>query len=787
MAKIKNKKKVFLITFWTLFALPILILTVIFILISNGKLGYMPSFEQLENPKSRLASEVISEDGVVLGSYYVENRTFIDFKDISPALIDALIATEDIRFYNHSAIDARGLARVFVKTLILGQSSAGGGSTITQQLAKNLFPRDTATYSTKLGRNISLIHSKLKEWVTAVKLEKSYTKNEIITLYLNQFDFLYHAVGIKSAAKVYFNTSPDSLALAESAMLVGMVKNPSYFNPIRRPEISINRRNVVLSQMQKYGFITEEVYDSVSQEPLVIDYQRVSHDEGLATYFREYLRLMLNANEPQRRNFFTYAQYQEDSLQWVMNPLYGWCKKNLKPDGNPYNLYTDGIKIYTTVNSRMQKYAEESINDHLSKQLQPAFFKEKSNRRRAPFSNDLTSKEIESILNSAKTRSPRYRSLRNTGISADSIDAIFNEPVPMTIFTWAGEKDTLLSPMDSIRYFKFFLRSGFMAMDPKTGYVKAYAGGPDYKYFKYDPVKLQKRQVGSTIKPFLYTLAMQEGLDPCMKVPNVPTTFEVNDTTWTPKNSGSSDYEGKMVSLKWGLANSVNWISAWVMKRFNPYAVIDVMKKMGVTSYLDPVPSLVLGTSDISLYEMVGAYSTYANQGVYTEPIFVTKIEDKNGNVISIFQPHRVDAISESTAYLMLKLMMAVANEGTAIRLRLTYELDNDIAAKTGTTQNHSDGWFIGVTPNLSGGVWTGAEDRSVHFDGITMGQGANMALPIWATFMQKVYADEKLNIEKESFEFPEEFEGVAACDQVEQSNIENPQNNRFYDNLEIR
>ncbi|HYX07210.1 MAG TPA: transglycosylase domain-containing protein [Bacteroidales bacterium] len=765
MAKIKNKKKLFLRIFWTLIAFPFVLLIILLSLISTDNLGFMPTFEDLENPKSNLATELISEDDQVLGRVYYQNRTYTDYDEISPNVIDALVATEDVRFYSHSGIDIRGLARVFFKTILMGEERSGGGSTITQQLAKNLFPRDTTTYNLGFTRNVSLVIAKLKEWVTAVKLEKSYTKQEILTMYLNQFDFLYHAVGIGSAAKIYFNTTPDSLTLDQAATLVGMVKNPSYYNPVRRPEVALYRRNIVLSQMLKYDYISEPVFDSVANVQMETDFQRISHNEGLAKYFREQIRLMMIAHKPERKNYFTYEQFKEDSILWATNPLYGWCDKNLKPDGTPYDLYRDGLRIYTTINSKMQQFAETAIADHLGDYLQPAFNKEKKGRSKAPFSNDLTKQEINHIMDITMRRTDRYRKLRREGKSKDSITRIFNTPVPMTIFSWSGDKDTVMSPMDSLRYYKFFLHAGFMSINPHNGHIMAYAGAPDFKYFKYDPVRVQKRQVGSTVKPFLYTLAMQEGYSPCYKVANVATTFEVNDTTWTPKNSGDSEYEGKMVTLKWGLANSVNWISAWVMKQFNPHAVIEIMHKMGIKSYLDPVPSLVLGTSDISLYEMVSAYGTFANKGVHVEPLMVTKIEDKHGNVISQFMPNKQEAINEQTAFLMLNLMQAVVNEGTGIRLRYLYHFDNEIAGKTGTTQNHSDGWFMGVTPDLVSGVWVGGEDRSIHFDEIGMGQGANMALPIWAKYMQKVYNDStEVGIYKRPFDKPANFNVNLDC-----------------------
>lgn len=728
----------------------------VFILISAELFGPMPSFEELENPKSNLASEVISEDHKVLGTYYIQNRTFVSFENLSPNVVKALLATEDIRFYRHSGIDARGLGRVFVKTLLLGNREAGGGSTITQQLAKNLFPRDTTYHSFFLSKFTHLAISKFKEWVTAVKLEKNYTKNEILAMYLNVVEFGSNSYGIKSAAKTFFNTSPDSLKIEQAALLVGLVNAPTKYSPVRNPKRSLERRNFVLSQMNKYGLLSDHGYDSLVKLPLKLKFKLQDQNVGLGTYFRETLRQILNANKPERENYFDYSSYKEDSIQWVNSPIYGWCNKNIKPDGTPYNLYRDGLKIYTTINSKMQLYAEQAVEKHLGRFLQPEFDYEQRNLGYRLFDKKLTNEQIKSIILHAMKQTERYRVLRNKGVSTDSIYACFNKKVPMTIFTWKGERDTIMSPLDSIKHYKRYFRAGFMAMNPHTGCVKAYVGGPNYKYFKYDQVLQGKRQVGSTIKPFLYTLAMQEGYKPCYKVPNVPQTFVervrtkdgvVKDSSWTPKNSGQTKYDGKEVTLKWGLANSVNNISAWLIKQFTPQAVSDIIKKMGVTSKIAAVNSVFLGTSEISLSEMVGAYSTFANKGVHVDPLMITRIEDKNGNVLATFSPQKSEAISEQTAYLMITLLEGVVNQGTAYRLRSNYELPGPIAGKTGTTDKHADGWFMGILPNLVAGVWVGAEDRSVHFDNIRLGQGASMALPIYALFLDKVYKDGRLGI----------------------------------------
>jgi len=748
MARKKLDPKIkFRLWLWGSIISAFLFITLLFILISSEVFGPMPTFEELENPKSNLASEVISEDHKVLGTYFIQNRTFVSFDKISPNVIMALIATEDIRFSNHSGIDARGLARVFFKTLLMGNREAGGGSTITQQLAKNLFPRDTVYHSFFVSRFAHLGIAKLKEWITSVKLEKNYTKNEILAMYLNVVEFGGNSFGIKSAAKTFFNTSPDSLKLEQAAVLVGLVNAPTRYSPVRNPERSLARRNFVLSQMYKYEFLTKHKYDSLVRIPLKVNYKVQDHNVGLGTYFRETLRQILIAPKPEPRYYFTRDLYVEDSLQWANNPLYGWCNKNLKPDGTPYNIYRDGLKIYTTINSRMQQFAEEAVVLHLGKNLQLEFDYEQKHLGNRLFDPKVTNEQIKSIILHAMKQTERYRSLRNKGVSDDSIYAIFNTKARMTIFTWKGEMDTTMTPLDSIKHYKRFFRAGFMAMNPHNGFIKAYVGGPNYKHFKYDQVLQGKRQVGSTIKPFLYTLAMQEGYSPCYKVPNVPQTFAEGDSTWTPRNSGSSKYDGKMVTLKWGLANSVNNISAWLIKQFTPQAVADIIKKMGVSSKIQAVNSVMLGTSEIPLYEMVGAYSTLANKGVHVEPLMVTKIEDKNGNVLESFSPQKNEAISEQTAYLMINLLEGVVNNGTGMSLRYHYELPGPIAGKTGTTQNHADGWFMGMLPNLVTGTWVGAEDRSVHFQGIHLGQGAAMALPIYALFLEKVYKDARLGI----------------------------------------
>jgi penicillin-binding protein 1A len=766
-----NRK--YLIWFWTLFILPFIIVIILFFLISNGKLGPMPSFRELENPEYNLAAEVYSEDGVLLGKISIENRTWTDYNDLSPYLIDALIATEDIRYYRHSGIDIRGLGRVIVRTVVLGQKT-GGGSTITQQLAKQLYPRDTARTS-GFVKKIKIGVSKFKEWQTAVKLENRYTKEEIIAMYLNKYDFLYQAIGIKSAARVYFNTTPDSLNIQQAAVIIGMLKNSSAYNPYKYPGRMLQRRNIVLSQMAKYGYINPDVADSVKQLPIELDFTPEDHNSGPATYLREYLRLIMRKPEPDRSKYERESSYEDALWDWENNPLYGWCNKNKRPDGSNYDIYKDGLKIYTTINSKMQQYAEEAVKEHLSKEVQPDFYKRAKGFRNPPYSNDLTKKEVEDLIMRSVKESDRYYALKARKVPDDSIMLAFNTKVPMKVFSWKGERDTIMTPYDSVRYYKFFVRSSFLVEDPHNGYVKAYVGGPDFRYFKWDAVTQQRKQVGSTIKPFLYTIAMQNGYTPCDEVENIPRSFDLpgDSVPWIPRSSGPKEYHGKMVTLKWGLAQSENYISAWLMQQFRPAAVTDLMKKMGVRSFIDPVPSIFLGTSDIKLEEMVGAYGTYANKGVYTRPMYVTRIEDKNGNVISKFTPRIEEVLSDEQAYLMLDLLQGVVLTGSGNRLRREpYFLMNQIGGKTGTTQNHANGWFMGVTPNLIGGVWSGWEDQSIHFETLSEGQGAQMALPVFGIFLRKVYNDPQFGImEADEFERPSNFNIEVDCDKVKREN----------------
>ena len=750
----------FFVIFWSVVLVGIIGVFVFFWLISAGKLGFMPTFEELENPNNRFASEVYFADGPIMNRYFEkENRKYIEYREIPQSVIDALIATEDVRFCDHSGVDVRGLFRV-AKGLLTANTSAGGGSTISQQLAKMLFPRESDLNVFELAIR------KFREWVIAVRLEKSYTKEEILTMYLNKYDFLNLAVGISSAADIYFQVPLDSLKVEQAAMLIGMAKNSSYYNPVRRPELTLNRRNVVLSQMYKYDKITREECDSLKKLPLGLNFKRVDHKEGLATYFREYLRLFMTANKPDRKRYRDLSQFRLDSVAWKTNPLYGWCKKNVKVDGSHYDLYSDGLKIYTTLDSRMQKYAEEAVREHLSQDLQPLFDKEKVKKHRPPFSNDMTPAEIEEVLDRSIRQSERYRVLSKQGMSFKEIRKTFDQPLKMQVFTWNGIRDTVMTPLDSIKHYKSFFRSGFMVMQPQTGYIKAYVGGPDYRYFMYDMVSAGKRQVGSTIKPILYTLAMQEGLGPCDKVPNIPQTFILpTGEPWSAR--GGTKRQGEMVTLRWGLANSENNISAWVLKQFTPEAVAQMAHKMGITSFIDPVPSVFLGTAEITVKEMVAAYSIFANKGVYNSPLPVYRIEDKYGNVLQEFRPESREVITENTAYLMCNLLEGVVTGGTGVRLRYKYKLMNPMGGKTGTTQKHADGWFMGVTPDLVGGVWVGAEDRSIHFQNLANGQGASMALPIWAKFLLKAYADPRLKMSDRPFDRPAGINKRLDCDET--------------------
>ena len=704
---------------------PVFIIILFIFLVGFGVFGSLPKVDELLNPKNNLATIVYSGDMKILGKYYSENRVNVAFEKIDKDVVNALIATEDVRYYEHNGVDFKALLRSFFGVFTGG--NRGGGSTISQQLAKMMFPRE------RLNK-LELVVRKLKEWIIATQLEKYYTKDEILALYLNKFDFLNLAVGIKSAAQIYFNSNQDSLKIEQAAMLVGMAKNPSLFNPIRHNEICLKRRNVVLNQLVKYGYLSSLKYDSLKVLPLGLSFRPEDHNDGLAPYFREYLRDVFLKN---------------------------WCKSHINSETEaPYNIYKDGLKIYTTIDSRMQNYAEEAVYDHMN-DLQKMFSKECLNKKNAPFAWNVSKQEIEGIMNSSVKISDRYRQLKEDGLSHEKIIEIFHKPVPMRVYSLRGDIDTILSPYDSIKYYKSFLQTGFMAMEPQTGYVKAWVGGINHKYFKYDHVKVSKRQVGSTFKPFVYALAIQEGLSPCHQVPNIRTCINMPDgKDWCPDNSDGLKGTGQMITLRRALALSVNYVTAWIMKQYGPHAVVNLVKRLGVTSQIPEVPSICLGTADISVFEMVAANSTFANKGTYIQPTFISRIEDKNGKVLEEFIPNSNEVFSEEKAYTMIQLMRGVVQEGTGSRLRgAKYKLNNQIAGKTGTTQHNADGWFIGLTPELAAGCWVGGEDRSIHFNSIIEGQGASMALPIWGKFFVKVYADKSIKLSMSDFTKPKNLD----------------------------
>jgi len=731
-----------------------------FVAIWYGWIGYMPPISELQNPINRFATQVYSADGKVIGTWNEnrENRVCIPYNTLSPHLVHALVATEDIRFYDHSGIDFFALGRAFIKRGLLGRASAGGGSTITQQLAKQL-------YSEKAHSTLERLLQKPIEWVIAVKLERHYTKEEIIALYLNYFDFLHNAVGIKTAANTYFNKEPKDLNVTEAATLIGLCKNPSFFNPVRYPDRSKERRNVVLAQMVKAGYLSDAECSQYAEEPLALNFHRTDHKDGTATYFREFLRQYLMAKRPDKSNYpeWNKSQYVYDSIAWVNDPLYGWCNKNTKKNGEPYNIYTDGLKVYTSIDSRMQQYAEDAVYRHLARFLQPAFSKENRLKPNAPFTNQLTAAQVRSILNRSITQSDRYRNMKAAGYSEEEIRKAFRTPTDMAVFTYHGDIDTVMTPLDSIRYYKSFLRTGFVSMDPKNGLVKAYVGGMDFTHFQYDMATEGRRQVGSTIKPFLYSLAMENGFSPCDEAPNVQQTYTVAGRSWTPRNTSRSRY-GQMVTLKWGLAQSNNWISAYLMSKLNPQQFVGLLRSYGFYNPdIHPSLALALGPCEASVCEMVSAYTVFANHGIRCAPMFVTKIEDNEGNVIASFQPRMNEVISEASANKMLVELQAVVNEGTARRLRFKYNFKGEIGGKTGTTNRNSDAWFMGFTPELVSGCWVGGEDRDIHFDSMSMGQGATMALPIWAYFMQKVFADHRLGYtQSATFAIPNGFDPCA-------------------------
>ena len=743
----ENTRKKCVKWFWIIFSAPIALF--LFMLLLVWAFADIPSFAELENPDSKLATEVIADDGQILTTFHIENRSYVAFEDLSPYLVQAAVATEDVRFYSHSGIDFPSLGRVLVKTLLLSDSSQGGGSTITQQLAKTLYPRTDVSSRIPGFSKVKMVWIKLKEWITAVKLERDYTKNEILDMYLNAVFFGSSAYGVKAAAQTFFAKEPAELTVEESATLVGMVNKPTRYNPALHPDKSLSRRNFVISQMEKAGYLTKAESDSIQQVPITLSYQVQDHNSGLAPYFRDMLRSVMNAEKPVKSRYTYKEDYTADSLLWADDGIYGWLNKNRKPDGSQYNLDKDGLRIYTTINYKMQKYAEEAVAEHLGKNLQKSFERDLRSKKNKPFSNDVDKDTRDYVMKQARRWSDRYRLMKKEGASESEILKSFSVPVKMRLFAWnkKGYIDTTMTPDDSIRYYKSILRAGFMAMEPVTGQIKAYVGGPNYRYFKYDNVRQGKRQIGSTVKPFLYTLAMQSGMTPCTKVVNVPQTFIVGDNEWTPRSTDKDIWIGKTVTLKWGLTHSSNNISAYLMKQLGPEAMADMMRAMGIQSHIDAVPSLCVGPADLSLYEMVAAYNTFPSRGVYIAPQFVTRIEDSQGNVLGEFSNRKREAISEQTAYLMENLMQGVINNGTGARLRSVYQLKGEIAGKTGTTNDNADGWFIGYTPSITAGIWVGAEDRQVHFQALALGSGSNMALPIWGIFMKKVLKDGTLGI----------------------------------------
>lgn len=765
-----RQKKMFFMIFWSIIVFGFLCIFGIIFSINKGWIGYVPPIDELQNPKNKYASEIISSDGETLGTFYTarDNRINTSFCSISENLVHALIATEDERYYSHSGVDIKALFRVFFKRMILMQKGAGGGSTISQQLAKQLYsPQADNFFERALQKPI--------EWVIAVKLEKLYTKEEIITMYLNQFDFLNNAVGIQTASKVYFNTTPSELKIEEAATLIGMLQNPALYNPAsnKRKEQCIKRRNLVLSRMEKADYITEEERDSLKELPLTLKFNKVDHKLGIAPYFREYLRLTLTAKEPKKKNYNEwqlkpYGQYYLDSIEWANNPLYGFIEKHPKPDGSKYDIYKDGLKIYTTIDSRMQRYAEEAVEEHFT-ELQSKFFKSIKGKKTAPYASNTTEETIQSSLKRAMKQTDRYRAAKKNGLSNEEIEKEFNTPIDMMVFSYNGMIDTTMSPMDSIRYYKAFARCGVMSINPINGHVKAYVGGPNFSHFQYDMVNAGRRQVGSTVKPYLYSLAMSEGYWPCNTTVNQPITIynrdDINhERPFTPRNS-SKNRIGETVTLKWGLQNSNNWISAYVMSLVTPEALVRLMRSFGIKGFLDPVVAICLGSSEVTVAEMVDAYTVFPNKGIRTEPIYVTHIEDNYGNIIAEFSPITNEVLNEESTNKMLYMLQSVINEGTGIRVRYKYKFTAPAGGKTGTTNDNSDGWFIGFTPELVTGVWVGWEDRNIHFSNMADGQGASMSLPIWALYMNKVYGDSNLGYSStKQFDIPADFDPNGGC-----------------------
>ena len=796
--KRENSKTVQIVKWlWIVAMTPLVLLALMLTLTAVGAFGTMPSFEELENPKSNLATEVYADNGQVLGSFFVQNRSYVQYADLfpqdptqlvriaghdMPPIAAALVATEDARFYTHSGIDLVSLARVGVKTIALQRSSQGGGSTITQQLAKNLFPRGKRGEN-KIVRTLKLVVAKFKEWITALKLEYNYTKEEIVAMYLNTVEYGSNAFGIKSAATTFFGKTPAELNIQEAAVLVGVVNAPTRYSPVRNPENAIRRRNTVLKRIEAAGGITKAQYDSLAALPITLNYRPVSHNYGRATYFREMLRLTMNAQRPKRRNYYTTWDYEQACKEYDENPLIGWCHKNRKADGTAYDIYRDGLKIYTTINATMQEYAEASLQKQMQTVIQPTM--NRIFRENGELFQDITEEEKEAIIKRAMRNSDRFRNMKSAGMSDKEIYDSFEERCKMKIFTYGGELDTLLTPRDSILHHKGIMRASFVAMEPQTGYIKAYVGGPSFQYFKYDMAKQGKRQIGSTVKPFIYTFAIDHlGLTPCTMVPNLPVTIETAvGAAWSPKESVNVEYDGVLHPLRWGLAHSRNNYSAWVMKQAKqPEAVADFIHNMGILSFIDPVYALCVGTFESNVYEMVSAYSTFANEGVYTSPIFVTHIEDRQGNLISSFSSSSQDAISKESAYTMLTMMQNVITHGTGRRMVWGYDMQGvEIAGKTGTTNDNRDAWFMGITPKLVAGAWVGAEDQSITLG--RKGEGSVMALPIVGDFLRRVHNDPNIPINKsDKFVRPASWQAVECEDAETPASVEALKKDEFFD-----
>ena len=769
----QDKKRVVKIM-WGVTMFPVVAIFLMLTLAALGVFGRIPSFEELENPKSNLATEIYGDNGHVIGTFFIENRSYVQYEDLFPAdstrhltldghvvppVVAALISTEDARFRNHSGIDIPSLFRVGIRTIVLRDQSQGGGSTITQQLAKNLFPRDTVRNRSKVGRTMKLVQSKFKEWITALKLEHNYTKEEIAAMYLNTVGYGSNAYGIKSAASTFFGKSPEELNIQEAAVLVGVVNAPTRYSPILNYDNAVNRRNTVLSRMRSAGAISRHLCDSLSALPITLNYKPITHNSGEATYFREMLRQVMNAKRPTRRQYLTDWDYEQAVKEYDENPLYGWCLKNTKADGTPYNIYRDGLRIYTTINPAMQRYAEEAIQKQMETVIQPRM--DRQVKATGVLFQDTTPEEREGIIKRAMKNSDRYREMRKEGKDEKEIFASFDVKCKMKVFTFKGERDTVMTPRDSILHHKRIMRASFVAMDPRSGHVKAYVGGPNFRYFKYDMAKQGKRQIGSTVKPFIYTFAIDQlGLTPCTMAPNLPVSIETPAGIWSPKEAGKVEYDGVMHPLYWGLANSRNNYSAWIMKQAKqPETVADFLHNMGIGSYIYPAYALCLGAFESNVFELVSAYSTFVNEGVHIDPIFVTRIEDRQGNLISSFIPKSQDAVNKHTAYTMLTMLQRVITMGTGGRLTWQFGMkDMEIGGKTGTSNENRDAWFMCVTPTLVAGSWVGGEDQSVHLS--VSAEGSVMALPIVGEFLVKSYADPSLGLSRNAtFSRPEGWE----------------------------